>query len=426
MIVAIKASLWLAGGLAVVWIARLLYLKKARRMRIVLRHADAPYAAADAPRVSVIVAAKDEQDCIENCLTSLLGQDYPNLEVIAVDDRSTDDTPSILSQLAQRWPDKLRVLTITRLRDGWFGKNNAMRTGIEASTGKWLLLTDADCVHTCKSTISIALQDAVENKVDFLSITPQLIMEKVWEKVLQPVCALVLIFWFMPGRVNDPRKSTAYANGAFMLLRRSCYDAIGGHEVVRTEVNEDVHLARLAKSSGHRLRVVENRGLYTVRMYRTPGEAWRGWSRIYYGCLGSLSKLMLVAGFMVVFSLAPWAGLLVSAAAWAATGFETASDWPAALAAWAGVIMLQQIVMTRSYRILRIPRLWALTYPIGACITLAILVVAMLKCLGASTTTWRGTTYRGHQRIPDPVESEPRLQPEAVQTSRSAESAPHG
>src|SRR4029079_6010588 len=108
-----------------------------------------------------------------------------------------------------------------------------------------------------------------------------------------PVCGAVMVFWFHPKRVNDPEHSAAYANGAFMLLRRSCYDAIGGHDEVRTQVNEDMHMAHLAKEHRQRLVVVQNEDLYTVRMYSRFKDIWRGWSRIFYGCFGTFRRLRI-------------------------------------------------------------------------------------------------------------------------------------
>ena len=94
--------------------------------------------------------------------------------------------------------------------------------------------------------------------------------------------------------MNDPKSSAAYANGAFMLIRREVYDALGGHERVRSEVNEDMHLARLTKRMGYRLQVIQNDDLYVTRMYATLGQTWRGWSRIFYGCLGTLRRLVTI------------------------------------------------------------------------------------------------------------------------------------
>ncbi|MHC4695599.1 MAG: glycosyltransferase family 2 protein [Planctomycetota bacterium] len=428
-------TIWfaVAGFVGTVWLVRVVAIHLALGKRQVLgsRSYDGP--PDNPPRISVLVAAKDEEDNIEACVTTLLQQDYPNFEVIAIDDRSSDDTPAILSRLQGEADGKLRVVTVTALSDGWFGKNNAMHVGVADVFGRegmirddWLCFTDADCRQISTNTLSMAMREAVAHEVDFLSVTPVLETLTVWERIIQPVCAFVLIGWFLPERVNDPRKKTAYANGAFMLLRRSCYDAIGGHEGVRTKVNEDIHMARITKQMGMRLRVVENDDLYRTRMYRTARETWRGWSRIFYGCLETLPRLAAAASMVTVFTIVPWMSLVAaligrvchcSASSALSTGAlpqsllltqqchtaGEASTWSLLIVAWAGVILLKQIVTWRFYGIVKIGRLWSLAYVLGALVTLTMLINAMFKAAGAGVTTWRGTTYRGDQLVDSPT-----------------------
>jgi len=395
----IAHTTWLLGatGLGLFWFVRAVAVAMAGRKREVLTPQSPTTLPTPAPRVSVVLAAKDEASNIEVCVRSLLDQDYPDYEVIAVDDRSTDDTPRILERLQAEFPERLRTLTIQQLRKGWFGKNNAMREAVAASTGEWLLFVDADCRQTSRRTLTVAMADALEKRVDFLSITPVLDTPTAWECMIQPVCAFVLILWFLPEKVNDPASRTAYANGAFMLLRRDGYDAIGGHERVRTEVNEDVRMAQFTKRMGLALRVTENEGLYRTRMYDTPRAAWHGWSRIFYGCLQTMRRLLISAGQLVLVALVPWVCLLASMIGWTLATDASARFWMVAVGAWAIVVGLQQIVMWRVYRMVRVAPVWSLTYVVGATITVGMLVSAMLKVLGASATTWRGTTYRGHR-----------------------------
>jgi hypothetical protein len=268
-----------------------------------------------------------------------------------------------------------------------------MREGIAKSTGDWLCFTDADCRQISRRTLSMAMQESLAHEGDFLSVTPVLETHAPWERIIQPVCALVLITWFLPERVNDPKKKTAYANGAFMLMRRSCYEAIGGHERVRTKVNEDIHMARIAKQMGYKLRVVENDDLYRTRMYRAPGEAWRGWSRIFYGCLGSLPRLGVAAALLTVFTLSPWISLVTALTGYGLSDAQSTAPWGLAALSWAGVILAKQLVMWRFYGVLRAGRVWSLTYVLGGAIVLGMLVNAIFKVIGTSTTTWRGTTY---------------------------------
>ncbi len=395
----------LAGAVGLVWIVRYIAISRVLRKRRVLSSRTYPTqteSPGELPKVSVVVAAKDEEDNIETCVRGLLEQDYPSFELIVVDDRSGDRTPDILRRLGEEAGSRLRIITVKTLSVGWFGKNNAMREGVAQSSGEWLLFTDADCRQTSRRTLSIAMHEAFAEEADFLCITPVLETHTVWERIIQPVCSMALMIWFLPHRVNKRKTKTAYANGAFMLMRRSCYDAIGGHERVRTEVNEDIHMARLAKQMGLRLWVVENEDLYRTRMYDSPRAAWRGWSRIFYGCLGSLTRLSAAVFLLVVFSILPWVSLIVAILGRFTADTGVARQWALAVWVWLAVILLEQFVVWRLYAVLRAAPKWSLAYIVGALITLAMLVNAMLKVSGTTKTTWRGTSYRGRRLEEEP------------------------
>ncbi len=398
-------SIWiaLAGMVGAVWLIRLVVISVAKNRRPILssRSYEGPVAAP--PRVSVVVAAKDEEDNIETCVRTWMNQDYPNYELIVIDDRSQDRTPQILSQLKTEFPEHLIVQTVTQLRDGWFGKNNAMREGVTLASGEWLLFSDADCRQTSPRTISVAIHDVVARKTDFLSIIPVLDTHEVWERIIQPVCALILILWFLPSRVNNPQTKTAYANGQFMLISRQSYKAIGGHERVRTQLNEDILLARHAKAEGWQLRVVENADLYRTRMYRTLGEAWRGWSRIYAGSLGTVHRVALAMAVLFILSLLPWASLAGAVISTFLSSGPAADACRTAAWSWLIVVVLQQMTLWRVYGFLQIPRLWSLTYAGGALVALGMLGNAVLKTIGLSSTTWRGTKYHGARVIGESV-----------------------
>ncbi len=387
---------WCFLGFAVgmVWFLRFLTLGRVLRKRRILVPNSFGAVPADSPKISVLVAAKDEEGAIESCIRSLMSQDYPHMEVIAVDDRSGDRTPTILRSLAREFAGRLHVIHVKHLPDGWQGKSNAMLQGVRASTGEWLCFTDADCTQVSNRTLSVAMGEIAKKQVDFLSITPMLDTPTLWEKIVQPVCTVALLLWFQPKRVNNSQRKNAYANGAFMLLTRKCYDAIGGHEACRQQLNEDIFMARQAKERGFKLRVVENDGLYRTRMYSTLRAAWRGWSRIFYGCLAPIDRLVPALAFMAVFSLMPWISAFAAWTTWIEKGSQ---QWLSAAIGWTGVVLSQWLVMARYYPVLRLNRWWSLTHFAGAFVTFAMLVNALLKSWGATTTTWRGTVYRKHE-----------------------------
>jgi chlorobactene glucosyltransferase len=386
-------------GVACIWASRHVAISQARREQEPLRADSFSGPPADPPLVSVLIAAKDEEANIEGAVRSMLDQDYPNFELIVINDRSTDRTGQILESIRAEQPDsRLRVVHIQQLRDGWFGKNNAMREGIEQAKGQWLCFGDADCRQTSRRTLSMAVRHALENRIDFLSVLPRLETQSLWERIIQPVCGAVMVFWFNPSKVNDPKRPNAYANGAFMLMSRECYQAIGGHDAVRTEINEDMHMAQLAKQRGQRLFVIQNDGLYTVRMYSRLREIWRGWSRIFFGCFETFRRLRITLAMLLTTNIFPYASLLIAAAVLGIKGWSGAGGgWQLVAAAAALVVVVQQTVITRYYRLSQTNPWLAPTFIVGAVVCVGMLVNAMFKLNGRTTTTWRGTTYRGSQ-----------------------------
>lgn len=344
-----------------------------------------------APFLSVLVAAKDEADNIETCLRTLLAQDYPNFEVIAINDRSEDGTRDIIERMAAE-DDRLRCVNIDELPDGWCGKNNAMARGAAEARGHWLCMTDADCRYDSPRTLSIAVRYARETNADLLSILPKLEMHSFWERVIQPACSGVMMIWFHPDKVNSPDKPNAYANGAFMLMRRDVYDGMGGHESVRDQVNEDMHLADLLKRDGKRLRVVTNEGLYAVRMYDSLGAILRGWSRIFFGTFGTLKRLTLSLLVMLMMGLLPYATAILGFAA-AGAGWEPAWLWWTCGAFGAAAALMQLSVIFRYYRLVSAVPALAWTYPLACGIVSMMLVRSLAMLRPGAKLTWRGTSY---------------------------------
>lgn len=378
----------LVVGTLAMWASRLAILGVIDRIVPTLR----PTALTDdelpsLPRLSVLVAARDEAANIEACIRSLFAQKYANLEIICVDDRSSDATPEILRRLAAE-DGRLKYASITDLPDGWFGKNNAMRHAVEMATGDWLCFTDADCTMESPHSLATSVRHALDVGADFLSILPEHEVQSTCERIVQPACSAVMMLWFSPIAVNKGR--VAYANGAFMLLQRSCYDAIGGHTAVRHEINEDIHLARRARALGKRLVITTARGLYSVRMYDTFARLWSGWTRIFAGSFAKKWHIVRAIVVLAYFTFLPWSALAASALvpAW------RDGSWVGLTTISAVSCFFQLATMAVFYRLNRIAGLYGLVYPIGAVIALGTLLNA-IKCAAAGGSfTWRGTRYR--------------------------------
>jgi chlorobactene glucosyltransferase len=379
---------WITALLGVVWFKRHLDIARGQREPI-LAATDAVTPDDALPPLSVLVAAKEEKENIGRCLGGLAAQRSPRLQIVAINDRSVDRTGAIMDAAAADEP-RLTPVHVTELPAGWFGKNNAMRCGIERASGEWLCFTDADCRFHAPELLSAAMSFALRHNVEFLSVLPRLEADTFWERVVQPVAGAIMVYWNPPQRVNDPRCRAAYANGAFMLMSRRAYDAIGGHDAVKATLNEDMHMARRAKAAGVRFRVIRGGDLYSVRMYTGMRQIWRGWSRIFYGCFGTLPRLAASFLLLLIASLSPYVTLATSPL----TG--PAAPWLAGAAAWA--IVGQQSIMWRFYPLSGLPARYALTYPLGTVLCLGMILNAVSRALGATRTTWRGTTYQGGSR----------------------------
>lgn len=373
-----------------VWVSRHIMIITEKRSGFSLTEefalADGPF-----PMISVLVAAKDEEENIETCVRTMLGQDYPNFELIVCNDRSSDRTAEIVAKIAKE-DSRLKLITIERLPEGWGGKNNAMHTGIAQAKGEWICMIDADCRQTSPMTLRASMRYAHQTGSDLLSVLPTLEMRGFWENAVQPVCSGVMMIWFHPAKVNSPRHSNAYANGAFMLMKQSAYRAVGGHEAVRTCVNEDMHMAARVKGSGLKLQVVRNDGLYITRMYTSLPQIYRGWSRIFYGTFVTLRRIVLSLVALMTVSMLPYLAAAVGLTL-AAIGVGP-TDWLWGLGIAGSVaVSLQMTAIYRYYGLIGARRSLAWSYPIGCVVAMVALFTAISKLRKGAQIVWRNTSY---------------------------------
>jgi glycosyltransferase involved in cell wall biosynthesis len=233
--------------------------------------------------VSAIVQARNEEATIAAAVESLAAQAEIK-EIIVINDQSTDGTAALLQQLSSRFA-QLRVLETAGLPHGWVGKNYALSVGAAQATGDWLLFTDADGVHLPGSTAR-ALADAAETGAGLVSYSPEQETRTWWEKALIPFVYTRLSRKYSYDEVNHPDSPAAAASGQYLMIRRADYTRIGGHASVAGEVLEDVALARLAKQAGVGLYFASGNGIMRVRMYRTFGAMWEGWTKNLYPLMG--------------------------------------------------------------------------------------------------------------------------------------------
>ncbi len=245
------------------------------------------------PLVSVLVPARNEELSIESCLRSLLAQTYRPLEIIVLDDDSQDETGSILERIAgehAELPDNdlsfLVETNRTPLPPGWLGKNRACAHLARLANGEVLVFVDADTWHE-PPAISALMAFGEKSGAPFFSGVPRQVVRSFWERVIVPM-APFLYFSYLPNRLipKANHESLIAANGQIIVATREAYSQIGGHTAVRSEVVDDVELARKAKSSGLRVELVNARRVSSCRMYRSFPDIFAGFSKNLYPGLG--------------------------------------------------------------------------------------------------------------------------------------------
>jgi chlorobactene glucosyltransferase len=345
-----------------------------------------------APSISVIVPARDEARNIRRCVESLLAQAYPNYEVIVLDDRSTDSTPAILGRIAASDP-RLKVIRGDELPKGWAGKPHALHQAAQAARGEWLCFVDADTFVEPEALASTCAK-AIGTQADLFTIMTRQIMGTFWERTVLPLVMTALSVGFSPRNVNDPERRDAVANGQFILIRRSVYDAVGGYERIKDRIVEDKALSELVKWTGHRLVVADGRHVARTRMYTSLPEMWEGWTKNIYLGLRDRPGLLLLGASGATLSLV--AALLMPV--WPLLGFAwwlRGGGVPAiliiaeALLLWAFLIALRARVARR----MGISGWYALTTPLGAAVFAGLMLASAWKVLSGRGVTWKGRRY---------------------------------
>ncbi len=229
-------------------------------------------------RVSVIVPAKEEAESIERCLRSLLALDYDDYEIIAVDDRSQDETGAIMDRLAAQFPEKLRVIHITELPARWLGKTHAMWRAAESAQGEWLLFTDGD-VFFRQDALRRAVAYAQDAAADHLVLFPSLIIKGLGEQMMLGFFQSMFALAHRPWKVADPSARDYLGVGAFNLIRRDAYRQVGTYKALRMEVLDDMKLGKAVKEHDLKQRSVFGPDLIRIR-----------WAKGAMGVVNNLTK----------------------------------------------------------------------------------------------------------------------------------------
>ena len=330
------------------------------------------------PRVSVVIAARDEAAGIERALDSLLAQDYPDYEVIAVDDRSGDATPQILARKAAG-SGRLRVVRIAELPAGWLGKNHALESGARAASGTLIIFADADVVMG-PDVISRAVSHLLAARRDHVTITPEVAVPDLALGMFMGVFTMFFSLYARPWKAADPQSSCFIGIGAFNLVRAEVYRAVGGHSRIAMRPDDDIKLGKIIKDAGYAQEMLFGRGLMSVEWYPSLGALARGLEKNSLAGVDYSVAAMLVGTLaQLVFFVWPFAALAVTTGA------------ALALNAAACAVLLATYVATA--HLVGAPRWYAVGFPLMALIFVAILWRATFITLRDGGITWRGTRY---------------------------------
>ena len=267
-----------ADGTALLVLA-ILSVRLWRNLRFLRRTRDRARLLDFQPRVSVLVPARDEAQTILACIDSLANQNYPDFEIIALDDQSSDETGALLDERAERYLNLTGIHSCENPPAGWNGKSYACHRLAACATGEWLLFTDADTRHMPDSIAQGIAQAELLNS-DLLSAFPRQITES-WSERL--VVSFIVDFLPLVGvdltRMWRRNSGAVAANGQYLLVRASAYRAVGGHEAIASALVDDFALARRFRSSGYAIALVDGTSMVSCRMYRSASEVWSGFSK---------------------------------------------------------------------------------------------------------------------------------------------------
>jgi len=366
--VALTASAWLAGAFV--------YYTGIRRIRGL--GGVEPLADAELPSLSIVAAARNEAARIEGAARSLLAQDYPRLQVVAVDDRSDDATGTILDRLATGDP-RLRVVHVAELPQGWLGKCHALAVGEAAASGDWILFTDGD-VTLAPDAVRRAVTLALAQRADHVAVAADLEVGGLGEAIFLAYFVYAFNVSQRPWDAQDPRSGAHIGIGAFNLVRREVYERAGGHKRIRMELLDDMAIGLIVKQSGGVSMFAGHDGLVRARWQEGLGNLVLGVEKNAFAALRyDVPATIGAVALQLALSWLPVVGLFVADPATRA----------AAILAWSGVFLAYattaHVVETRTWH--------AVTMPIGAALFGYAILASMVQALRRGGIVWRGTFY---------------------------------
>ena len=337
-----------------------------------------PITGTDVPRISLLFAARDEEEKLPGSLATLAQLDYPELEIIGVDDRSEDATGRILDEFAESHA-RFRAIHVKELPAGWLGKPHALQQAYEASSGEWLLFTDAD-VRFQIDVLRRAMTMIAERNFDHLSLFGDVEMVGFWEKVVVTFFGMAFHMATAPSEVIDPKSGAYVGVGAFQLLKRSAYETAGTHRRLAMEVIDDMKLGKIVKQAGFRSGVGIAQDFVVVRWHAGARNLINGVTKNFFAGSGfSVARVAISIFGLLLMNVLPFAGLIFG------------HGW---VRIFSGICVLVVLCFHAGVDIvMRVSPLYCFTVPIGAVIFGYMLLRSTVYTLKQGGIIWRGTFY---------------------------------
>ena len=332
------------------------------------------------PRVSILIPARNEEINIEACVTSLLDQDYPDYEVIVLDDHSNDNTLNILASLASH-DRRLQILEGKPLPGGWLGKHWACHQLDQAAAGELILFMDAD-TRSAPNMLLDSVSALLAENADLVTAFPHEEVVTWGERLLVPVIGFG-IFTFIPLRMVQRYRLTALSVtiGQFMLFRRAAYDAIGGYEAVRSEIVDDMALGRRIMGNGLEWRFMDGTGHITCRMYRGFWEAVNGFSKNIFAVF-DYRILPYLAGWLLV-GIVFLEPVVAFVSRWVGTPLTSIPEEYAAIS-----VLLSLVLWMTAYRQFKFPAYLVFYYPLSLALFILVVIRSFFQTV-TGTATWK-------------------------------------
>jgi hopene-associated glycosyltransferase HpnB len=360
------------------------------------------------PRVSILVPARNEAAMLPSTLPGLLRQDYPDYEVVLVDDGSSDGTGDVAERIARELPPedgrRLRLIRSQEaLPPGWVGKNHALHlafesVGAQPAPSEWVLATDADIVYHPKA-LRAGLSIAERQKADLVTIFAFLNCESFWEKLFMPGFAVLLSAVFPQRLINSPRSSVALASGGYILMRRDVWAAQGGYRAIASDMIDDLNTARIVKHSGHRIFAAATCDLISTRMYESFREVWEGLRKnAFAGHRFNVAKALAATGGYLLCNALPLAVLLWFGVRWLAGGGKAVGPEATVVTLAAAEYFLVGLLHLPMLLFLNIGAGFGLLSPIAATLYAIITLDSVARTLAGGGVSWKARQYGKPQR----------------------------